>query len=171
MVGVELWVIVMLLGCGGTPMDQQIPVNRGRGYTRAIDTLGLESTVWVSAEKAWDVLPAAYAELGLGINFREPAAQRLGACYHKATARLGKEPISTYLDCGETRGAPNADRYEVAITALTTVRTRPDGKAALFTFLLGVGADGANSTNRRWCYSRGALEERIRTAVETRGAA
>jgi hypothetical protein len=84
---------------------------------------------------------------------------------------LGKELLSTFVDCGETRGEPNADRYEVALTVLTTVRSRSDGGASLFTFVLGVGLDGASSTNRRWwCYSRGALEERIRTGVETKTA-
>jgi hypothetical protein len=165
-VGTEILMVLGLLGCGGTPMDQQIPIARGRSYTRPVDTLGLESAVPRSADKAWEVLAAVYADLGLDINFREPEGHRLGSCFQRVRTRLGKEPLSTFVDCGETRGAPNADRYEVAITVLTTVRPRPDGSASLFTFVLGVGLDEASSTNRRWCYSRGALEERIRAGVE-----
>ncbi len=163
--GPELVVLLGILGCGGTPMDQQIPINRGRGYTRAIDTLGVELTVTASAAKAWEVLAAVYTDLGLEINFREPAAVRLGSCFQKVRSRLGKKPLSTFVDCGDTNGLPNADRYEVAITVLTTVRPHPNGGASLFTFVQGVGLDGASSTNRRWCYSRGTLEERIRAGV------
>lgn len=166
--GPEFFLAASLLGCGGSPMDRQLPINRGRGYTQTIDTLGLESVVPASAEGGWEVLAAVYADWGLEINFREPKALRLGSCFQKVRSRLGKESLSTFVDCGETRGAPNADRYEVAITVLTTVRPRSNGGASLFTFVLGVGLDGASSTNRRWCYSRGALEERIRTGVETK---
>lgn len=169
MTGYE-WIIVALLGCGGTAMDRQVPINRGRDYARAVDTLGLEAGIPASAARVWEVLAAVYTDLGLEINFREPESNRLGSCYQRLRSRLGKEPLSTFVDCGETRGAPNADRYELELTVITTVRPGSDGGASLFTFVLGVGRDGANSTNRRWCYSRGALEERIRAGVATRAA-
>jgi len=107
-------------GCGGVPMDQQFPANRGRGYARAIDSLGIESTVPAPANQVWKMLPAVFTELGLEVNFREPANQRLGTCFQKVRTRLGKDLLSTFVDCGETRSLPNADRYELALTVLTT---------------------------------------------------
>ncbi len=166
--GPELLLLLGFLGCGGTPMERQLPINRGRGYTTPLDTLGLESSIRVGAARAWEVLPAVYTDFGLTINFREPDTKRLGTCYQTMGKRLGKEPLSTFVDCGETRGDSNADRYDVQLIVLTTVRAGSTGEAILSTFVLGVGRDPSSSTNRRWCYSRGALEERIRAGVETK---
>lgn len=168
--GAEFFLIVSMMGCGGTPMDQQIPITRGRAqYNRQIDTLGVESAVPVHPDSAWSVLEAVYADLGLTMNFREPAGRRLGACYQSVRSRLGKELVSTYIDCGESRGSPNADRFEVAITVLTTIQPSSSRTSAVYTFVLGVGSDPSTSgTNRIWCYSRGALEERIREGIELR---
>lgn len=166
--GLEFFLTLSLFGCGGTPMDQQIPINRSRAYARALDTLGVESVVPIPPAKIWEILAAVYTDLGLEINFREPESLRIGACYQKFRTRLGKEMLSTYVDCGETRGVPNADRYEVALTVLTTVVPNSSGTSSLFTFVLGVGLDSSSSTNRRWCYSSGALEERIRARAEVK---
>lgn len=160
----------VVLGCGGTPMDRQVPaIQRERGFARTIDTLGLESVVPAAAGRVWEQLPAVYADLGLEINFREPAEHRVGTCYQKLRARLGRELLSNYLECGETRGLPNADRYEVALTVLTTIVATSANTVRLHTFVLGVALDasGANR-DRLWCYSKGVLEERIRTQVEDR---
>ena len=168
--GAEFFLIVSMLGCGGTPMDKQIPITRGQAqYNRPVDTLGTESVVPFHPDSVWSVLAAVYADLGLTLNFREPAGRRLGSCYQSVRTRLGKELLSTYVDCGESRGMPNADRFEVAVTVLSTVIPNSSATSSIFTFVLGVGSDPSMSgTNRLWCYSRGALEERIREGVELR---
>lgn len=156
------------LGCGGTPMEHQIAANRGRGYTRPLDTLGLESAVSRPAAHVWSVLPAVMADLGLEINFRVPAERRMGACHQRVRARLGTAMLSSLVNCGETNSVPNADRYDVALTVLTTVRSTGE-TAALHTFVLGVALDASGAaSNRIWCHTRGALEERIRRGVEQR---
>jgi hypothetical protein len=152
-------------------MERQLAINRGRSYTASLDTLGLESSVQVTVAKAWEVLPAVYHDFGLDINFREPEAQRLGTCYQDVRNRLGKVPLSTFIDCGEDRGMASADRYEIQLTVLTTVKSAPNGETSLFTFVLGVGRDPSSSTNRRWCYSQGVLESRIKAGVEAKSRA
>ena len=157
----------LVLGCGGTPMDQQIPVNRGRGYQRPIDTLGMETPIDARADKIWSVLPAVLTDLGLTVNFREPAAFRTGTCYQRLRLRLGRELLSTFIDCGETVSRPNADRYEIALTVLITVRPTGENRASVFTFVLGVALDASGAaSNRLWCYSKGGIEERIRAGIE-----
>ena len=164
--------IIAVAGCGGTPMDQQLPVQRERGFARPIDTLGVEGIVPVSGARAWAALPAAFAELGLEINFREPETLRVGTCYQKVRLRLGKEPLSNFVECGDSRGMPNADRYEVALTVLTKVEVTGEQAAKLYTFVLGVGLDASGAIrDRLWCYSKGVLEKRIRNLVEERARA
>lgn len=160
----------LLMGCGGTPMDRQIPITRGQSnYDRKVDTLGIEMPVPAPPKKVWDVLGAVYSELGLTINFQEPDGLRLGSCYQRVKTRLGKALLSTYIDCGESRGLPSADRFEIDITVLTTVRPNSSGTSSIYTFVLGVGSDpAAAGVNRIWCYSKGALEERIREGLEVR---
>ena len=165
--GFEFFLALSLLGCGGTPMSQQTPVSRGRNYARSIDTLGVEGVVLTPPAKAWEILAAVYTDLGLDINFREVENRRLGTCHQKVRSRLANERLSVFVDCGETRSVPNADQYEVALTVLTTVRPNVSGTTSLFTFVLGVGLDNSGAaSNRLWCHTQGALEERIRAAVE-----
>ena len=147
-------------------MDQQLPPARSRQYARQIDTLGVSATVRGSAADAWQFLPSVFTELGLQINFRDPAGKRLGACYQVVHTRLGRELLSTILDCGETRSIPNADSYQVALTVLTTIGAEEGGSVTVSTFVLGVGkTDSAGSGGRVWCYSKADLEERIRARL------
>ena len=168
-----LLAVSLSMGCGGTPMDQQVPILRDRRkYSQNVDTLGLETIVPAASARVWEALPAVLADLGLEINFREPDTRRIGACNQKARARLGKEPLSTYVDCGDNRGMPNADRYEVGLTVLVTVAPTTATTTMVYVFVLGVGLDGSGTASSRiWCFSRGALEERIRSALEQRSGA
>lgn len=161
--------IGLAMGCGGTPMDQQIPTFRSHNYRQRVDTLGVEAFVPAPSTRVWEILPAVLTDLGLEINFREPATKRIGSCYQKTRVRLGKENLSTFVDCGDSRGLPNADRYEVALTVLVTVVPTSSTTTKIFTFLLGVGLDASGAaSDRLWCFSRGVLEQRIRTALEER---
>jgi hypothetical protein len=161
-----LWLAGVALGCGGAPMAPQIPVHRSRAYQRPIDTLGVESSIRAPADRVWAVLPAVLTGLGLDLNFREPAAMRVGACYQRVRVRLGRDILSSLVDCGEINSLPNADRYEIELTVLTSVRPKTDREASIFTFVLGVGRDMSVSGGRLWCYSKGGLEERIRAGIE-----
>ena len=161
--------VVLAMGCGGTPMDQQIPTYRSHNYRQRVDTLGVEAFVPASPTRVWEVLPAVLTDLGLEINFREPATKRIGSCYQKVRVRLGKDALSSFVDCGDNRGLPNADRYEVALTVLVTVVPTSPTTTKIFTFLLGVGMEVSGAASSRlWCFSRGVLEERIRAALEER---
>lgn len=154
------------MGCGGAPMDQQVPVQQNRRIAQQIDTLGVEGAVAGPAEAVWAALPAVYAEFGLEINFREPGPKRTGACYQRVHGRLGKELLSTFVDCGDSRSVPNADRFDVALTVLTTVVPISNKASKVFTFVLGAGNDPTSSNARIWCYSKGALEARIQASLE-----
>lgn len=172
MVGELVVAAGVVLGCGGTPMEQQLPpIRTSRAYSRQIDTLGVEMTVAAPAAKVWAALPEVYRELGLDINFREPGPSRTGTCYQRVRGRLGKLLLSSLLDCGENVSMPNADRFDVALTVLSTVIPISDQVSRLVTFVLGVGIEGTTGGNRLWCYSTGVLEDRIRQLAEERARA
>lgn len=157
----------VVLGCGGAPMEQQIPVSRGRQVVRTIDTLGMQTFVPVGPADVWKTLPAVYNELGLEVNFQESAGWRLGTCYQRLRLRLGGRSLSTLLDCGDQRGLPNADRYDVGLTVLTTLMPSTENTSILYIFVLGVGLNASGAAGDRiWCYSKGVIEEQIREGVE-----
>ncbi len=158
----------LMMGCGGTPMAQQIPIERNRRLSQNLDTLGVEGSLSAPVARVWAALPAVFAELGLEINFRDLSPKRTGTCYQQVHGRLGREMLSTYVDCGDSRSVPNADRFEIALTVLTTVVPASDQTTRIYTFVLGAGNDGTSSTGRVWCYSRGAIETRIRKLLEER---
>lgn len=164
MIDVLLLSASLFMGCGGTPMDQQIPVQRNRRIAQTVDTLGVEGEVPAPAQSVWAALPAVYADLGLEVNFREPGPRRTGTCYQQLHGRLGKELLSAFVDCSDSRSVPNADRFEVSLTVLTTVVQAGD-KTRIHTFVLGVGNDPTTSNARIWCYSKGVLEARIQAAL------
>ena len=164
-----LWLTAgLVMGCGGTSMSEQTLDQRDRRYGRTIDTLGVEARLPASAARIWTVLPSAFADLGLEINFREPATKRVGACYQQVHGRLGRELLSTYVDCGDSRSVPNADRFEVGMTVLITVVSTGEETAKVYTFVIGVGDDVASSNAKVWCHSTGALEERIQRLIAER---
>lgn len=167
----EALLLVATMGCGGAPMEQQLPPGRYRAQTPTIDTLGTSSYVRFPAARVWAAIPAVFDSLGLDLNFRVPEEHRTGTCYQKLRLRLGGDLLSTYLDCGETRSLPNADRYEIALTVIVTLEPQGSG-TAVHTFVLGVGLDESGvASGRIWCYSKGRLEDRITKLLEARLAA
>lgn len=137
-----------------------------RKYTIDVDTLGVTLPVRVSADSAWKLLPDVYASLGLPLDENDSKARRLGTCWKRVRGRLGGAQLSRYLDCGELRQMPNADRSDVDILILTAVREE-NGAAGVATIVLGWANSPNISGGRQWCQSRGALEKRIQDAIGT----
>jgi hypothetical protein len=168
---IETLLLAASLGCGGTPMNQQLAPSRSRDRAPEIDTLGVSSFVRHPAGRVWLVLPAVFKDLGLDLNYRVPEEHRTGTCYQKVRSRLGRALLSDLMDCGETRSLPNADRYEIALTVIVTLEAQGDG-TAVHTFVLGVGLDDSGvGGSRIWCYSKGVLEQRISDMIQAQLAA
>lgn len=159
--------LVLELAACSTQLPTRLPSQaRQRSYTIAIDTLGIEAPLTGTADSAWRVLPAVYASLDLPVHERDEAGRRLGACWIRVRLRLSGVPLSRYLDCGELRNVPNADRMEIELLVLSRVKQDAQGGTTLSTFVLATAGESAGSSNRIWCLSTGALESRIREAVQ-----
>jgi hypothetical protein len=165
--GMIAFALALELAACGTQLPTRLPSQtRQRRYTIAVDTLGVESALSGSADSAWKVLPAVYERLELPIHERDEASRRLGACWIRVRQRLSGAPLSRYLQCGELRAVPNADRMEIELLILSRVSRDAFGGAILSTFVLATAGESAGSSNRIWCLSTGALESRIRDAVQ-----
>jgi hypothetical protein len=159
--------LALELAACGTQLPTQLRSLAGqRRYTIPVDTLGVESALSGTADSAWKVLPAAYASLDLPVHERDEATRRLGACWIRVRLRLSGDLLSRYIQCGELRGVPNADRLEIELLVLSRVSRDAFGGAILSTFVLATAGESVGSSNRMWCLSTGALESRIRDAVQ-----
>lgn len=120
-------------------------------------------TLWASLDRVWRVLPAVYATLEIPIERFDSEANEIGNSSLKLYRRLGKFPLTRYIDCGTTQIGPNADSYEVMLTVLTKVqRSRAD--SANTTVATSVEAMARPIQFRGdyvRCTSKGALESRL----------
>ena len=162
-------VLAMLAFACPAPLPAEVSAFAGtRKYTIDVDTLGVTLPVRLGADSTWKRLPAVYASLGLPLDENDATAKRLGTCWKRVRGRLGGSQLSRYLDCGELRQMPNADRSDVDITVLTAVREE-NGTVGVATVVLGWANSQDVSGGRQWCQSRGALEKRIQEAIGTAG--
>lgn len=120
-------------------------------------------TLWTSLDRVWKVLPAVYATLEIPIERFDSESNEIGNSALKLYRRLGKFPLTRYIDCGTTQIGPNADSYEVMLTVLTKVQqSRSD--TANTTVATTVEARARPIQFRGdyvRCTSKGALESRL----------
>ena len=126
----------------------------------------------VAPSRAFEAVKAVYGELGIPLGVNEPATGRVGNADFWRTRKLGNEPISTYLSCGDSFTGAAADSYRIYISLVSAVR--PDGKGTseletLFTAraqnMEGTAGDPVA------CGTTGRLEERILKSVLANAAA
>jgi hypothetical protein len=65
----------------------------------------------------WNVLPAAYEELGVKVEVVNSTAMRMGNEAFRTRRRIGSLPMVRLrlLACGGTIGAPNAETYDITL--------------------------------------------------------
>lgn len=116
--------------------------------------------------RSWDALRAAYDSVGVAVGTLDPRTHTIGNLGYKVRQRLGRAPLSRYLDCGgSTQVGPNADSYDVMLRVTSTLT--PAGAEAT-TLTTTVEAEARPATfNQSWmrCTSKGALEKRLTDLV------
>ena len=131
----------------------------------------LPASVLVAAprDSAWVALSAAFKKLDIPLSYTDSVAGQLGVVKAKFMRRLGKEPLSTYLRCGEGLTGPNADSYVVYLSVAGFVKPAPDGQIAVATLVTAHAIDLPNGRNDvMYCTTTGQLEAKIAKAVQIR---
>ena len=80
-------------------------------------------------DQAWSRLPDVFRGLGLAIAVIDPATHTIDGQKVRARGQFAGNMYSYYLDCGDTRGVPNANRYEITMHVVT--RLAPAGGRTL----------------------------------------
>ena len=118
------------------------------------------------ADKAFAALLEAYESRGITVNLVHSEARILGARDARVSRRLGKSPLSRYIDCGrDAMASPVADSYLVTLTAVTRVKPTEGEHSTLLTQVLATARSVNTSGTVIRCGSTGRLEREINTAA------
>lgn len=131
----------------------------------------LPSSIMVAAPRAevWLALEEAFKALDIPVSYSDQAAGELGTVKAKVMRRLGKQPLSSYLRCGEGLTGPNADSYVVYLSVAGFVRPAANNQIAMATLVTAHAIDLPNGRNDvMYCTTTGRLEDKIGQAVQKR---
>ena len=100
---------------------------------------------------------------GIAPAIDDPTTGRFGNTDFSKMRKLGTEPISRYLNCGDSIMGPAADTYRVYISLISQVH--PDGKGETdfeTSFVAQARNMEGTTSDRVACGTTGRLEEHIR---------
>lgn len=127
----------------------------------------VSATIAAPLTAVWYIVPTAFDSIGLQLSLIDPKKHVIGNEGVKLRAKLGKERLSNYLECGTTQVGPNADSYEVYLTVLASLEPlRSDTTLTRMTInLTGMAKPLQFSQDYSRCSSKGLLEQRILDVV------
>jgi guanyl-specific ribonuclease Sa len=146
------------------PTTTRIETMTGTSEVRTVSNsvAATEAELTATPAKAFAVLPTVFEALGLPFNTAISDAGTFGAREMRMPRRLGKTPLSYYVDCGTSAtGTPNADQYAVSMTVLSRVVAAPAGGSTVSTQLVATARPITVSGNPVRCSSNGRLEQAI----------
>ncbi|MDA1082575.1 MAG: hypothetical protein O2973_13070 [Gemmatimonadetes bacterium] len=122
------------------------------------------NTVAFAPDMIWRILPAAFDSVSVPVTHVDPASKTIGNSGFKTRLRLGKTPLSRFIECGTTQIGPNADSYDVYMTLLVQVVPDGTGSRLVTTFEASARPISFSQSYSR-CSSRGTLESRLLAAI------
>jgi hypothetical protein len=147
---------------------------RGTSEVRAVvDAVATaEAPVAAAPDKVFATLASVYDAFGVPVNTVLSDTRTVGARDARMPRRLGKVPLSQYLDCGTSAagGAPLADSYAVIMTVLTRVAPTPDGTSNVVTQVAAQARPITVAGNAVQCSSTGRLEGAINKRLAAEAA-
>lgn len=170
--------LALAAACAASPDPGIAPTNQTTSQVFT-GTEGLPTTVTTDAPVASSIntairpdtalvmLQAAYAVNGIEVTLIEPAAGRIGNPHFFVRGTMNREPLSRYVTCGRTISGERADRDQIQLSVVSTVRPGPNGGSVVETLLTASARDrtSGNVGDLMTCSTRGALESRIHRAA------
>jgi hypothetical protein len=121
--------------------------------------------VSAAPERAFSVLPAVYAELGINVSGRDTAALTVSGGPIQARRQLAGTSLSSYLDCGSAAGIPHVTSYTVHLRIWTRVERTGEASATLRSHIDATANSEGLQPQRVACTTRARLEAKIAEMV------
>ncbi|HXD49154.1 MAG TPA: hypothetical protein VN600_10285 [Gemmatimonadaceae bacterium] len=119
-------------------------------------------------ERVWALLPSVYDSLGIPIGHVNSTTRTIGNTGLKIRTRLGKEYLSTYIDCGRSQIGESADSYDVVLTIFTQADSTAGGETRVTTSVDAVARPAAFSQAYSRCTTKYVLEGRVMKLLKAR---
>jgi hypothetical protein len=130
-----------------------------------------EATLSAPAAALYTVLTQAFEDVGLKAKEIDQNAQQAGTGTFRAQYRLGKQRMSTFVDCGlDGMGLRQADSYAMSIRVTTQIVPEGAERATIRTLVQATGRPASNSGLEIHCPSLGTLEQKLAQAVAARAS-
>jgi hypothetical protein len=170
--------LLLAAACAASPDPGISPTNQTTSQVFT-GTEGLPTTVTTDApvastintairpDTALVMLQAAYAANGIEVTLIEPREGKIGNPRFFVHGSLNHEPLSRYVNCGQTLTTNHADHDQIQMSVVTTVRPGLNGGSVIETLLTATAQDrtSGNVGDMIPCSTRGALESRIHRAA------
>ena len=148
---------------GLAPPTERVIAADTHGAYRTTVPPNAKAHLSASPSRVFDALKSVYAALGVPPAIDDPATGRIGNTDFWKTGKLGAEPISQYLNCGDSIMGPAADTYRIYISVVSQVHPDGKGETDLETALVAQARNmEGTSSDRVACGTTGRLEELIR---------
>jgi hypothetical protein len=145
-----------------TPTERVVAADTHGAYRTTVPP-NATAHIPVSPSRVFDALKSVYEELGVPPAINDPTTGRFGNTDFWKMRKLGTEPISTYLNCGDSIMGPAADTYRIYISLVSQVHPDGKGETDLETSVTAQARNMEGTTSDRVsCGTTGRLEEHIR---------
>ena len=161
--------VLVIAGCASNstreaPAQQSVHISTTAG-TRAITVVSSSGpnvhTTYGSIDRVWKALPMVYDSLSIPLTIMDAPTRVIGNEGFKVRRRLGKTPLSKYLECGRSQMDANADEYEITMSVITRLAV-VDSQQTKVTTTVEASAKGLQFAGQASsCTSRGALEAQL----------
>lgn len=167
-------IALVLLGCaspkGSTVIvpTERVLMTSEEGSMRSSMIARSVLTVEAPPDSVYLALRSVYKDLAVPLEFDIPRERRMGATDFYKTRRMAGQPISRFLNCGETFSGPAADSHRIYMTLVSTVTPSDSGSRLDIVFTASSQNLDGTSSDRLPCGTTGALERWMRDAVATK---
>jgi hypothetical protein len=119
------------------------------------------------ADDVYRLMPLVYDSLSIPKTWLDPKQFLISSQGFKIRARLGRTPLSKYIDCASTQIGPNADSYDVFMTVTSKLIPNPNGtESTLNTTVEAAARPLSFNQDYTRCTSTGGLEKKVADLVK-----
>lgn len=158
-------VCALLLVMSALPMVAQAQPNArvsipGQNQPILLDSVAIGHKISGPVDAIIKAVDEVYAEFGLPVEAFDPSTGRFPNRRVTLSRRLGKQPLSRYLDCGRGFAGNYADRYRVTISTAAWTEPATGTATKLHVAIIGGGLDPSGAGDGYvLCTTRGFFED------------
>jgi hypothetical protein len=165
---------LVLLGCasskGSTVIvpTERVLLTGEQGAVRSSMIAKSVLAVEAPPDSVYLALRSVYRDLAIPLEFDIPRERRMGATDVRKRRQMAGQPMSRFLNCGDTFTGPAADSHRIYMTLVSTVKPSEEGSTIDIIFTASSQNLDGTSSDRLPCGTTGALEQWMRDAVATK---